>query len=187
MLVACGPSEPVPFAGYDRKPIPDVGGITLPAVEADGTESPFTLRAADGGLLLIYFGYTSCPDVCPTTLADVRLALSNMGDDANRIELAMITIDVEVDTPDVLTNYIRSFVPESIAVRTTDDGRLRAAADVFGADYGKETVDGAAEVYHTGSLYVVDDLGHLLLTWPFGTPSDDIRSDLERLLDGEMA
>ena len=117
----------------------------------------------------------------------VGRALDEMGEAAERVDLAMISIDVEVDTPDVLASYVRSFVPGSVAIRTTDDTELRAAADVFGADYGKDVVDGEESVYHTGSLYVVDDQGNLLLTWPFGTPTEDIRSDLERLLDGETA
>lgn len=184
-LAGCGDSEPEPFSGYVRTPTPNVADVSLPAVEPDGSETPYLFAADDGELLLVYFGYTSCPDVCPTTLADVRRSLDEMGDDAERIDLAMITIDVEVDTPEVLAPYVRSFVPGSAAIRSTDDSRLRAAADVFGADYGKDVVDGEEEVYHTGSLYVVDDRGDLLLTWPFGTSADDIRSDLERLLAGE--
>lgn len=184
-LVACGESEPQPFSGYTRTPTPNVADVSLPAVEPDGSQTPFRFAADDEGLLLVYFGFTSCPDVCPTTLADLRRALDDMGDDADRVDLAMISIDVEVDTPDVLATYVRSFVPGSVAVRTTDDGELRAAAEVFGADYGKDLVDGEEEVYHTASLYVIDDRGDLLLTWPFGTPADDIGADLERLLDGE--
>ncbi len=184
-LAGCGESEPEAFSGYTRTPTPNVADVSLPAVEPDGSESPFRFTADDDELLLVYFGFTSCPDVCPTTLADLRRALDEMGDGAERVDLAMISIDVEVDTPDVLAPYVRSFVPGSVAVRTTDDGELRAAAEVFGADYGKDLIDGEEEVYHTASLYVIDDRGDLLLTWPFGTPADDIRSDLERLLDGE--
>ena len=186
-LAACGGGEPEPFAGYSRTPTPNVAALSLPAVEPDGSETPFAFTADDNKMMLVYFGYTSCPDVCPTTLADVRLAMEKMGDEAERIDLAMITIDVEVDTPDILANYVRSFVPDAAAVRSTDDTELRAAATAFGADYGKQTVDGKDEVYHTGSLYAVDDAGDLLLTWPFGTPSADIESDLQRLLDGERA
>jgi protein SCO1/2 len=187
-LAGCGESEPEPFAGYARTPIPNTGSVSLPSVDADGSETPFTFVAGEGKLLLVYFGYTSCPDVCPTTLSDIRRALDNMGGDrADRVDLAMVTIDVDVDSPEVLTNYVRSFVPSAVAVRSTDDSQLRAAAGVFGADYGKDTIDGKEEVYHTGSLYAVDDQGDMLLTWPFGTPSTDIESDLVRLLDGERA
>jgi len=182
VATACG-GKAEPFVGYARNPTPNVADVALPAVEADGSETEFAFRAQDDGILLVYFGYISCPDVCPTTLADVRRAVGALGDAGERTDLAMITIDTEVDTPEILTGYVRSFIPDAVAVRSVDDDRLRAAADAFGADYGKEEVDGEAKVFHTGSLYAVDPIGDLVLTWPFGTSSDDIRGDLERLLE----
>lgn len=142
-----------------------------------------SMRADDSELLLMYFGYTSCPDVCPTTLADIRRSLSDLGAGADRVEVAMATIDPERDTADILTGYVQSFVPGAHALRTDDDGALRSAADAFGADYGV-TVDGEdIEVLHTGHVYVIDDEGQLLVTWPFGTSADEMRSDLEILLE----
>ena len=181
---ADGGGDELPYAGYERTPAPEVGELTLPAVESDGSTTEFAFRADDGGLLLVYFGYTSCPDVCPTTLSDVRLALGDLGGDADRVDLAMVTIDPEVDTAEVLTGYVRSFVPEASAVRTDDDPELREVATAFGADYGVEDPDGAHEVYHTGSLYAVDSSGQLVLTWPFGVAADDLGADVRRLLDG---
>ncbi|MGF1599891.1 MAG: SCO family protein [Acidimicrobiales bacterium] len=183
VLGGCGDDEPAPFAGFERSPAPVVADLSLPSVEADGSESEFSFAANEGDILLVYFGYTSCPDVCPTTLSDVRRAADRIGDDRARIDLAMITIDPDVDTPDVLSGYVRSFLPEATAVRTTDDARLRAVADVFGADYGALAGDGERQVYHTGSLYAVGSSGELLLTWPFGVPVDDLERDLSRLLD----
>jgi cytochrome oxidase Cu insertion factor (SCO1/SenC/PrrC family) len=171
------------FAGFERTPRPAVGDLTLPAIEPDGSESEFAFRAPPGGLLLVYFGYTHCPDVCPTTLADIKAARREIGDDAERVEVAMATVDPARDTAEVLPGYVRSFVPEGVALRTTDDARLRAVADVFGADYEVSTTpDGEVEVVHTGNLYAVDDDGLLRLTWTFGTPKDDLAADLERLL-----
>ncbi len=180
---ACGSDEPEAFAGFERTPAPAVDGLQLPAIEADGSEEPFTFRAADGELLLVYFGYTSCPDVCPTTLSDLRRASDRIGDDAERLDLAMVTIDPLVDTPEVLTGYVRSFVPDATAVRTVDDSALRPVADVFGADYGTLEQNGEDQVFHTGSLYAVDDAGKLVLTWPFGVTSEDLERDLSRLLE----
>jgi protein SCO1 len=178
-VAACGRDEAQPFVGYERSPVPNVAGVSLPAVEPDGSETSFTMRSESGGLLLVYFGYTSCPDVCPTTLSDVRFALSEIGDGAGRVQLAMISIDPEVDTPEILAEYVRSFVPGAIALRSVDDGELRAAADAFGAGYGSDETHG---VYHTAALYAVDGDGDLILTWSFGTSAEDLLSDIERLL-----
>ncbi len=184
LLAACGDSEPEveAFAGFERTPTPVVDEHELPAIEADGSETPFSFRAATGELLLVYFGYTSCPDVCPTTLSDLARASGRL-DDAERIDVAMITIDPEVDTPEVLTGYVRSFVPDATAIRTVDDARLRPVADLFGADYGTIEQNGEETVFHTGSLYAVDDAGQLILTWPFGVSTDDLERDLSRLLE----
>ncbi|MCP3992747.1 MAG: SCO family protein [Actinomycetia bacterium] len=184
MTMACSSeAKPLaPFAGFERTPTPLVGELALPAVEADGSETDFTFQADEGDILLVYFGYTSCPDVCPTTLSDVRRAADRLGDDAERVDLAMITIDPLVDTPDIVAGYVSSFLPRAVALRTLDDDRLRAVADVFGADYGYTDQDGEQQVYHTGSLYAIDSSGQLILTWSFGTPIDDLESDLGRLL-----
>ncbi len=172
------------LSGFERIPTPVVSGISLPAATSDG--APFTFRASTGdGLLLVYFGYTNCPDVCPTTLFDLRTALESLSSSqSSRISTAMITIDPQRDTDDVLTRYVRSFLPEATALRTTVDPDLRKAADAFGADYGVTTDgDGAVEVIHTGSLYAVDGSGELLVTWPFGVPASDIARDLGILLN----
>jgi protein SCO1 len=167
--------------GMERDPV-DVGAISMPDAAADGEE--FAFVAPEGGLLLVYFGYTHCPDVCPTTLSDVRTALGGLGDDAELIDLAMVTIDPARDTPDVLGGYVQSFVDDAHALTTTDEGLLREAADAFGADYRlAEGDDGEPVVEHTGFLYVVDDTGQLVLAWPYGQSSDDIAHDLGVLLE----
>ena len=180
---ACSEAEPAAFAGFRRTPTPVVDGQTLPAVEEDGAETEFVFRADSDGLLLVYFGYTSCPDYCPTTLSDLRKALDQTAQGGDNVNVAMVTIDPVVDTPGILTGYVRSFVPDAAAVRTLDDARLRSVADVFGADYGTVPDDeGVEQVYHTGSLYAVDETGRLLLTWPFGVSIEDLTRDIDRLL-----
>jgi protein SCO1/2 len=182
-LSACGGGGAQrPYAGQVRQPAPRVDVVELPDASDGG--SPFTFRADhDDAVLVVYFGYTHCPDVCPTTLADFRAALRDLGDDAARVDLAMVTIDPGRDTGDVLTGYVQSFVDDAHAIVTDDDALLRRAADAFGASYEvAPTAGDAPDVSHTAFLYAVDSSGVLRLTWPFGTPADDIGADLDRLL-----
>jgi protein SCO1/2 len=165
-----------------RQPPPDVSGPTLPD-STDGGDD-FSFVAGDGRVLLVYFGYTSCPDVCPTTLSDVRVALRDLGSDAEKVDLAMARFDPGRDTGEILSGYAQSLVPDAHALVTSDDARLRAAADAFGASYGVEDSGaGESDVFHAGFLYAVDDTGLLRVTWPFRTPPDDLANDLGLLLD----
>lgn len=178
-ITGCG-GEDRELVGYTREPAPDVADVALPDVADDGRE--FAFRAPAGGLLVVYFGYANCPDVCPTTLANVRGARQDLGDDAERVSLAMVTVDPERDT-DVLAEYVRSFVPAAHALATDDGGDLQAAADRFGVSYQvAERPDGEVEVAHTDHLFAVDDAGTLVLTWPSGTERQDLAGDLEQLL-----
>lgn len=181
IAAACGGDE-AELAGYDRDPEPSVGHVTLPAVNRDGID--FAIKAEPNELLLVYFGFANCPDICPTTLADTRLAFAELGDRADDVNLAFITIDPDRDSPEVTTDYVEAFVEGSIALRTDDPDELLIAADAFGVTYQiTENEAGEIEVGHTPGLYVVDDQGALVLTWPFGVPSTDVASDLNILLD----
>lgn len=179
---ACGSPEPAELSGFVRSPLPVVAGVSLPDAGRGG--EPLTMAAADDEVLVVYFGYTSCPDVCPTTMADLRSALGKLDPaDARRVDVAMATIDPGRDTDEVITAYVHAFFPEGHGLRTTDDEALRAAADAFGASYTVTTNGaGAVEVSHTGHLYAVDDEGRIQVTWPFGTKSDELAADLRILL-----
>jgi protein SCO1/2 len=179
---ACGADSPRELSGYRREPAPLVGDITLPDLTADGAD--LALEAEPGHLLVVYFGYTNCPDFCPTTLSDLRLATRRMEDDlAAKVDVAMITVDPDRDVP-VLADYITSFFDDGHALATDDSARLAQAAAPFGASYSvDEGEDGSIEVAHTTALYVVDDTGRLALTWQFGVEIDDLAADLSQLLE----
>ena len=175
---ACSSEEARPFAGTRRTPAPNLTA-TLPDV---GGES-FHFVAGKDQVLIVYFGYTSCPDVCPTTMADVRVARNGLDDDGDRVQVAMVTVDPGRDSDTVLSSYVNSFVPGSTALRTEDDDMLAAAAAEFGVFYEVTTLDdGSIEVAHSGTLFAVDDQGTLTASWPFGTPSSDLQNDLSILL-----
>ena len=155
-----------------------------PIPDASRGGEPFRFVAAQDGLLVVFFGYTNCPDVCPTTLAELRRGLDKLdADDAERIDAAMVSIDPDRDR-DVVADYIDSFVPGAHAVATDDDTLLQEVALAFGVSYQVTTrPNGDVDVSHSDTgLFAVDDTGTLLLTWPYGTSSDDIAGDLEQLL-----
>lgn len=181
-LAACGGGDDVAeLTGYTREPAPQVDTVALPDVSRGG--EPFDFRADEDGVLLVFFGFTNCPDICPTTMADTRGALGDLGDDAGRVDVAMVTVDPDRDT-DVLTDYVQGFVDDAHAIATDDPAALRQAADSFGVSYEVATSpSGEVEVGHSGYLFAVDDAGALRLTWPVGVSRDDLAADLEVLLD----
>ncbi len=184
-LTACGSDEAATheMVGYRPSAEQVVGSYSLP--DASQGDQPFTFVASEPDhLLLAYFGYTYCPDVCPTTLSYLKKALKGIGDDAERVELAMTTIDPARDTDAVLPAYVQSFIPDAHALRTEDPDALRAVATAFGVNYSVETnADGEIEVAHSGNVYAVDSTGKVLLTWPFGVTAEDFQGDLDALLD----
>jgi protein SCO1 len=168
------------LAGIVRDPAPVVDTTTLPSLTEPGTEVAF--RADPGGFQAIYFGYTNCPDVCPTTMADWTVTLRRLPQDlAARVDTVMVTVDPDRDN-ELLPGYVESFVADAEAVGTTDADRLAAAAEPFGVSYDVTTNDeGDIEVSHSGFLYLVDDQGRLVVTWPFGTSSSEMAADVEQL------
>ena len=180
-LGACGGSSIDSLTGLLRDPPPDVGAVAL--ADASNADAPFVMRAAADELLIVYFGYTACPDVCPTTLADLRSAVRRLDDDAERIDVAIITVDPDRDDGERLTNYIQSFFPGGHALRTDNADELQAAAEVFGAAYEVVQTDDGVEVGHTAYLYGVDEAGLIRVQWSFGVTPDDLEHDLALLLN----
>jgi protein SCO1/2 len=174
------------LAGIVRDPAPAVDATTLPSLTNAGED--ITFRADPGGLLAVYFGYTNCPDVCPTTMADWTVALRRLPPEiAAQVGTVMVTVDPERDN-DLLTGYVQSFVPDAEAAGTLDAERLAAAAEPFGVSYDVTTNDeGDIEVSHSGFLYLVGDDGTLLVTWPFGTSSEEMAADVQQLYETQAA
>ncbi len=169
--------------GAVRNPPLQVGSVTLPDVTVGRPPSMFTMKAEPGELLVVYFGYTNCPDLCPTTMADLRRAYSKLGKDASRIDTAMVTVDSRRDTPEVLTDYLGSFLERYRALRIDDGVALRDAQIPFAASSSiRELKDGTYEVSHVATTYVVDADGTVVVEWPFGLGPKEIEEDLRTLL-----
>lgn len=181
---ACG-SRDQTLEGLTRTSPLTVGSVQLPDVTTGAKTTAFPFRAPPGEILLAYFGYTNCPDVCPTTLADVRDALGRLGSaKASRVELAMTTVDPARDTPEILNAYVGSFLRRFRVLRTQDAMELRTAEDAFGASSSvTTTTDGRIDVTHTGTLYAVTADGTVAVEWPFGTTVDSLTNDLNLLLE----
>jgi protein SCO1/2 len=184
----CGSDEDGSRAlhGVVRTPALDVSAVVLPDVAQGGQAT--VMRAPDRQLYLVYFGYTSCPDVCPTTLNDLRVAIDDLPDDlAGRVTVAMATVDPERDTEATLTAYLGHFFNHSIALRTTDEQALKQAADVFGVKFevGSHQQGQAYNVAHTAVTYVIDDHGKVVVEWPFGLDNNEMTRDLRILLTKE--
>jgi protein SCO1/2 len=191
LLVVTGCTRSTTLSGVVRADPLEVGAVRLADVTDPGLRGALTvdadgrvaLVAPRGGLLLVYFGFLSCPDVCPTTLADVRSALGRLDtDDAARIEFAFVTVDPDRDGPEELDAYLRHFTPRFHALRESGVA-LDVALDAFLASARVEVAaDGTVEVAHTGVLYAVDDRGIVVVEWPFGTSAESIAADLALLL-----
>jgi protein SCO1/2 len=170
--------------GYVPPSVKEVASVSVTEVTGDGGTAPFTFEAPSGGLLVVYFGYTNCPDLCPTTLFAVRTALADLGDRAEDVEVAMVTVDPERDTAEVLPAYLASFVDRYRALVPAGDAELDAAEAAFRASSGIERDDSGAvvSVSHSTMTYVVDDTGRVVVEWPFGQSADDMAHDLSLLL-----
>ncbi len=177
------------LSGVVREPSPSVDVAPLPSLTDPGTEVEF--RAQPGGIQVVYFGFTNCPDVCPTTMSDYRAALNRLDrDDPGRtdmIDTVVVTVDPARDL-NLLPQYAAAFVPDAVAAGTMDDDLLMEVAEPFGVSYDVRTLDdGTIEVDHSPFLYAVDDQGKLVLTWQFGATPSDIASDLGILLESAVA
>lgn len=170
------------LAGVVRTPHPKVDLESLPSLTEPGTDVEF--RAEPGGFQAVYFGFTNCPDVCPTTLADWTVALRRLPPElADQVETVMVTVDPDRDL-EVLPGYIQSFVADGVAAGTADDAQLAAASAPFAVRYEVTTDDeGEVDVAHSGFLYLVDDRGELVVSWPFGVTSLEMATDVAQLFD----
>jgi protein SCO1/2 len=157
-----------------------------PAIDmTDQHGNPFSLSDLEGQVVLIYFGYTWCPDFCPTTLLDIQRVEQQLGDDAERLEVVFVSVDPERDTSERLQEYMEFFGPGYYAVRGSDEV-TRETARVWGVTYAYRESEGASgyTVDHSTSLFAVDPDGNLALTWAYGTEVDLIVEDIQNLLKG---
>ena len=146
-----------------------------------------SIESYRGKPLVVYFGYTNCPDVCPTTLSELARATKALGERANDLQVAMITIDPERDTPDHMSQYARAFHPAFAGLGGSAD-QIADAAMRFGVHYarseeGATTSAAGYAMEHSASVMVLDASGQLRLIFPFGMSSAEMAEDLRTLLE----
>lgn len=150
----------------------------------DQHEMPFRLAEHQGDLIVVFFGYTNCPDVCPATLIYYTQVKQQLGPLAERVRFVFVTVDPEYDTPEHLHQYISRFDPSFYGLTGTKEQVEHVLADygVMAEKVEAETSPVGYWVNHSALSYVIDTAGNLRLALPFGVEPENIASDLRRLL-----
>jgi protein SCO1/2 len=185
-LTACEkPQSPkVPFANTDITGLDYAKGFAL----TDHNGKPRTLADFKGKVVVVFFGYTQCPDVCPTTLSELAGIKKALGSDAERLQVIFITLDPQRDTPELMAGFIPAFDSSFLGLwgeqalidKVAKDFKV-FAQKVPSKDSKSYTID------HTAGSYVFDDQGHIRLFVRHGQGVDGLQKDLQRLLAGSAA
>lgn len=140
-----------------------------------------TLNDFHGKVVLLFFGYVHCPDVCPTTMADLAQVMGRLGKDANRVQILFVTVDPERDTPQLLAQYVPAFHPSFLGLY----GDAKATAEVarsFDVSYQKQATKSGYNVDHSAGTYLIDTAGRVRLIAPYGQRADWFEQDIRLLL-----
>jgi protein SCO1/2 len=181
-LVACGAGE----RGFDNTDL-SAAGITPHGSLFGGDGQARGFADFRGKVVIVYFGYTNCPDDCPAAMRKYASLVRNLRSrDAERVQLLFISLDPERDTPERTDAYAKLFNPGFVGL----SGRTQEIADVarqFNVTYSKKTVEGSASygLEHSRGAYVIDPKGRLRLALAEDAPLEPIVADLQRLLDEE--
>lgn len=181
LLAGCGPA-----AQESKFQLTDVTGAgfgkELNLTDHNGNAR--TLADFRGKVVTVFFGFTHCPDVCPTTLAEMVQVVKALGPDASRVQVLFVTVDPERDTGPVLKQYVPSFDPAFLGLRGDLDATARAAKQ-FKVYYQKQPVkDGGYSVDHGAGTFILDPDGRLRLFAQYGAGATAILHDIRLLLAG---
>ncbi len=178
ILAGCSP-KPVSFNATDI-----TGGSFDPAFElTDHTGAKRSLADFRGKVVTVFFGFTQCPDVCPTTLIEMKEVMALLGDDAERVQALFITVDPARDTPEVLGAYVPAFDPRFLGLYG-DEAEIAKVARGYRVFY--EKVPGSTpdnyQINHTAASYVIDPQGEIRLFVKHGEGAEAFAEDIRRLL-----
>lgn len=174
-------AQPHAFSGV----APDVPTAAPDFTLTDETGAPFALGDLRGRWILLVYGYTSCPDVCPTTLAQLRQVKTELGPQADKVRVVFVSVDPERDTPDILQRYLAHFGADFKGLTGTPED-VAIAAQLYGVRYEKGDEGESAAGYlvsHTAHVYLIDPEFQLRMTFPFGVQAEEIVSDITYLMN----
>jgi len=174
-------AKPASFRGTTYgEPYPVTSEIAL--TRSDG--SNFKLSEMRGNAVLLFFGYTSCPDVCPTTLAELKLIVAELNqEDAAQVKVLFVTVDPDRDTPQRMQEYVNRFNPAFVGLSGS-----QAELEKIWQAYGiyRETVPGVSAsgytVNHTARVTLIDRQGNMRISYGLDTPMEDVVHDLKLIL-----
>jgi protein SCO1/2 len=171
-----------PLPGTVLDPPREVRDFTL----TSHTGEPLRLSDLRGKVVLMFFGYTHCPDVCPTTLAEFKRVKAELGDDASKVAFVFISVDGARDTPEQLAAYVSAFDPTFIGL-TGEDVTIRTITKDYGVFFQRVNYDSAQEgnylVDHTASSFVLDAEGRLSIIFPYQTDPAIMAGRIRRLVN----
>jgi protein SCO1/2 len=180
LLAACSPQKPA-FKGIDITGAEYARQLALP----DAGGKPRTLAEFKGKVTVVFFGFTQCPDVCPTTLAEIAEVKRQLGPDGDKVQAVFVTVDPERDTPEVVGAYVAGFGPDFVGLRGSLE-QTQAAAKEFKVFFAKVPgkADGSYTIDHTAGSFVFDPQGRVRLFIRHGGGAEVMAGDLKLLLGG---
>lgn len=179
VLTACqGAKQPVALFGTDITGADFAGSFSL----KDQAGKPRQLSDFKGKIVALFFGYTHCPDVCPTTMSDMANALKLMGKQSDDVQVLFVTLDPERDTQEVLAKYVPAFDARFIGLYG-DDAQTAETAKTFKVFYAKQEDKGKSgyTIDHSAGTYVFDKNGKIRIFLKYGQKPKEIASDLATL------
>jgi protein SCO1 len=181
-LVSCADKK-ASFHSVDITGAAYAQDFSLP--DADGKTR--TMKDFSGKVVVVFFGFTQCPDVCPTTLAEISSVKKALGADGDKLQAVFITIDPERDSAAVLKSYVDNFDPSFVALRADTPEALAAVAKDFKIYYKKSEGKSATSysMDHTAASYVFDPKGRIRLFTRYGSGVEGLTSDIKQLLAGK--
>lgn len=183
------------LAGCDKLGLSSKPAVSFKGADITGADYARTLALPDvngqlrtlgdfkGKVTVVFFGYTQCPDVCPTTMSELAQVKKSLGADGDKLQAVFVTIDPERDTPEILKSYMASFDPSFVALRGTLE-QTQVAAKEFKVYFAKVPgkTEGSYTMDHSAGAFILDTKGNVRLFERYGAGAEGLTADVKALL-----